>query len=611
LSEKEEMRRDITTRSVFLTPSTANAEERSVEAVLTTENEAVVWDWERWEPIREILMINGMKMDGDQIPMLDSHLRRSNDDLLGSIRNIRKETAELVGKLVFADDGDKAERTWKKAMQGHLKDVSVGYRVDEKVDLNEGAAMKVGEREFVNSGKGILRISKSWTLKEASPTPIGADSKAKIRQDDSDKKVIEKPETIKIEEKKNMEEEKINVEEVKTKSAADAVTKERKRIDEISKLGELFEMPAEAQKAIREGTELHVFQALANDKLKEKKVIDSQRNDLDLSKKDVKNYSLSRAILGFSEKKLKDIAPFEAECSMEMEKKLGKKANGFFIPPEVIRALSTSGATAGLTLVGTDHLGGSFIDMLRERSKILALGVESLNGLVGDVSIPKQTGAGTVEHVTEGSTGTYGDQTFSSVTMSPYTLRGNTAFSRELLAQSNPSVDRLIMVDLAREFALKVDEMILNGTGSGEPTGIINTSLIGAVDGASFGWEQAVELETDVLGANGDVGSLSLVCRPSVMGLLKTRDKADGAAKFIWEGNSVNAYNSVTTTKCPASTIVFGAYAAVLLGFWGGFDLISDPYTAIANGRINIWAFQMYDIAVRHAGAFSVATSVS
>ena len=121
----------IATRQIPVRASTIDKKELTVDAVLTTSAPTGVFDWRSWSVIREVLVIDGIQINGggDQVPMLDSHNRNSNDDLLGSIRNIRPADDLAIGTLHFAKGDDKAERTFLKIVQGHLTDVSVGYEV--------------------------------------------------------------------------------------------------------------------------------------------------------------------------------------------------------------------------------------------------------------------------------------------------------------------------------------------------------------------------------------------------------------------------------------------------------------------------------------------------
>jgi hypothetical protein len=43
-----------------------------------------------------------------------------------------------------------------------------------------------------------------------------------------------------------------------------------------------------------------------------------------------------------------------------------------------------------------------------------------------------------------------------------------------------------------------------------------------------------------------------------------------------------------------------------LIGLWSGLDLVVDPYTFSAKGRVRIVAHQDLDIAVKHGASFGL-----
>ena len=44
------------------------------------------------------------------------------------------------------------------------------------------------------------------------------------------------------------------------------------------------------------------------------------------------------------------------------------------------------------------------------------------------------------------------------------------------------------------------------------------------------------------------------------------------------------------------------------IGMFGGIDIVTDPHTNGSTGVANIYAYQMADVAVAHAGAFQKVT---
>ena len=393
---------------------------------------------------------------------------------------------------------------------------------------------------------------------------------------------------------------------------------EEKRIREIFEMGKNFDMEEEARKAVVDGLTTDEFRKLVLQKIDRKQHIASEISTVGMNEEEVREYSLIRMIRAMLKHgdNWRQAAGFEAELSDEVAKRMGKDPRGAFIPrdvmcqKEVVRELT---ATSGAPLIGTDHLGGSFIELLRNRAVVFNLGARILSGLVGDVEIPKQSGAATAYWVGDSSDITPSDQAFGTVSLTPKTVGAATLFSRKLLLQSDPSVEALVLDDLARVLALAIDQAALNGDGaSNNPTGILNTSGIGAVTGTSLGWNGIVELETDVSEANADIGTMFYVMRAAMRGLLKTREKASNTAKFLMDDNgTVNGYPSAITNQMPSATILFGAFNQLLIGMWGALDVLVDKYTSAADGGTYIWVYQDVDVAVRHAAAFSAATSIT
>lgn len=172
--------RDLTTRGFCLRAESADEETRSVEAVIATDQPVTVYDWRTGEIIDEVLRIDGLAVP-DKVPMLANHSRWSLDDVFGSARQIETSAHEVRGRLFFARDED-SNRAWDKVKDGHLSDVSAGYRVDKYTDIRPGQSAVVAGKTYTAKGR-TLRISTQWTLREVSLVPIGADSRSKIRAD--------------------------------------------------------------------------------------------------------------------------------------------------------------------------------------------------------------------------------------------------------------------------------------------------------------------------------------------------------------------------------------------------------------------------------------------
>ena len=62
-------------RATVYQKESMNKEERSIDNIVATENPVLVFDWYRWEPIWEILLINGIEFPSTkQVPFLETQL---------------------------------------------------------------------------------------------------------------------------------------------------------------------------------------------------------------------------------------------------------------------------------------------------------------------------------------------------------------------------------------------------------------------------------------------------------------------------------------------------------------------------------------------------------
>lgn len=90
----------------------------------------------------------------------------------------------------------------------------------------------------------------------------------------------------------------------------------------------------------------------------------------------------------------------------------------------------------------------------------------------------------------------------ATVTASVFTAAGLATVSNQLLADSNPAVDGLVTADLTKRLVALEEAAFLNGTGSGQPLGILNTPGIGATPLTSV---SVIDLLDAILDAVADV----------------------------------------------------------------------------------------------------------
>ena len=160
-------------------PSSLDREKRTLDLVIATEAPVPMYDWETGTVVPEVLLAKGCVMP-KQVPLLDTHSRWSTSDVLGSVRNKRVEDGGLVTGTSTFSATPKAEETFQKYEEGHLTDFSAGYSVNDVTRVKKGEKVELDGRFW----RGPVNVVTSWTLKEVSCCPIGADAKAKARSDE-------------------------------------------------------------------------------------------------------------------------------------------------------------------------------------------------------------------------------------------------------------------------------------------------------------------------------------------------------------------------------------------------------------------------------------------
>ncbi len=177
-------------RSLTLRAASIDEKGRTVECTLATENKTRVFD-PGVGRIDEILLAGG----GDfpkQMPLLAVHDRYSLDSVLGSVRDIRREGNAWVGRLFFAGS-PAAEAAWQMVGEGHLTDVSVGYRAVEGVVIEPGRSANVSGTNYSSSSDAPLRITTRWQPRECSLVPVGADPATKVRAAPDNVDIMRRP----------------------------------------------------------------------------------------------------------------------------------------------------------------------------------------------------------------------------------------------------------------------------------------------------------------------------------------------------------------------------------------------------------------------------------
>lgn len=417
-----------------------------------------------------------------------------------------------------------------------------------------------------------------------------------------------------------------------------AAKAERERTVSIQQMGTQYDCRELAEKAIAAGDTVDAFRAAVLEHINTRgakkpagqpaqpsqrsgtPLSEMQSADIGLTDQEVRNYSIFRAVRALQPNATRadrEAAAFELECSETAQRQLGKTAQGILIPQDVLNsrafnaggaANTPNGAQSGQNLVDTTFMGGSFIEMLRNRTTIMRLAT-TMGGLVGNVDIPRQTGGATAYWLGEGEDAQEGTPTIGQLELSPKTLGAFTDITRRLLMQSSRDAEGIVRRDLVNAMAQAIDFAGYYGSGAGnQPRGIKNYTGINAVDFAAAQptFEELVAMESAIAADNADIGQMGYIGNATFRGHCKTKPKfGTGTESTIWEpGNTINGYNTEISNQIAAGDVFFGNFADMLIGMWGGLDLTVDPYSLSKSGGLRIVVFQDVDFVLRRVESF-------
>lgn len=312
------------------------------------------------------------------------------------------------------------------------------------------------------------------------------------------------------------------------------------------------------------------------------------------------------------EKEMHDRALAEAKSS-------NITLSGVAIQMNRAQTVTGDSGTKGGALVSTDLQ--SPIDFLRPAPLMQAIGATYLTGLTGNLRFPKNEGG--IVASWEGETATTGSTSnvYGYLDSVPKRLSVTVPISLQNLMQSSIDLEMYTISEINQAIANAMDAAAINGTGTGQPTGILNAIGVNVVATGANGdaptWDMIVDAETNVFVANANAARMSYVVNPKTRGKLKKTKHAAGDLNYIMgTDGGVNGYATATSNHVPSnlakgtgtnlSALVFGDFSQLLINQWGFMDLSVDEFSRKKEGIVEVTVNVFADVLVKVPTAFSV-----
>lgn len=474
------------------------------------------------------------------------------------------------------------------------------YAMVKRGDVSQSSfAFNIQERRFDD---GVMVIEKVGQLFDVSPvtypayeatTVVARKKEEKKAPDTMRKYTLEDLQALRQQKATEHENFVATLEDSTDEISDNDMTVARNMVDELAKLDKKIELKRQ--------------EADAASRLARVSNTPSQSEQREVNKVNSK-FSLGRAILNVSEGRM--LSGAELEWSQEYSREAalaGISSNGNIgIPGVALRAGGAddfqAGSGDGSGFVATDV--GNAIEALRAPALIQQVGTTVINGATGNLQFPRvsvKAGAA-IEGEVDASANSAMEM--DTLTLTPTRVANKSTYSKLLLLQGGPDVDAVI----ARDLIAGVNELIDTTSFAAILSGITATSTTDLT--GSNQSDRVFALEQAVANNGGDLSNVSLVADTTTAHQLLRQASAVSSITTL-----LGEYRYFATPHVNATNLehmIFGNFAqGCIMAFFGGIDLLVDPYSSAGTGQINLHVNRFYDFDIRQAGALATHEAVT
>ncbi|HVL21660.1 MAG TPA: phage major capsid protein [Amaricoccus sp.] len=222
-----------------------------------------------------------------------------------------------------------------------------------------------------------------------------------------------------------------------------------------------------------------------------------------------------------------------------------------------------------------------------------------------------------------------GPTTFATTerTLSPdHNLGIQVKLSRKSLKQSGDALEQAVRRDINGTMQAVLDASIFNGTGAnGQPLGVIagqstyaygTTAVSADATSAAFRIAAGKFMAANAASSPADIRILMHSATWNFM----DSELVSGTAVSEWDRHvrnfpaASNVLSNIATltagtpdTSIALLTTSAGGVAPIVVGTWGGIDLIRDPYSDATSGQLRLTALATFDVAILRAAQLGPA----
>lgn len=242
---------------------------------------------------------------------------------------------------------------------------------------------------------------------------------------------------------------------------------------------------------------------------------------------------------------------------------------------------------------------------LRDNSVLISAGAKYLTNLQGNVKLPVM-GKGNVAWEGEVASAKDFGTTITAKELKPKRLTAFIDVSKQFLNQQSADAETTLRADIVNAIGEKLQQTIL-GTAVGsetQPNGIFSIDASAVTSVTTF--KDVCDLEAKVDDSNAGANRCYLVSNKAKAGL-RNMAKSTKSTELVMQNGEIDGTKVYATSSIADKYIAYGDFSNLVIGQWGGIDLVVDQYTVAKEGCVRLVINCYFDAVVTRPEAIAIA----
>lgn len=242
---------------------------------------------------------------------------------------------------------------------------------------------------------------------------------------------------------------------------------------------------------------------------------------------------------------------------------------------------------------------------LRDNSVLISAGAKYLTNLNGNVKLPVMN-KGNVTWEGETASAKDAGNTITAKELKPKRLTAFVDVSKQFLIQDSADAEATLRADIVNAIGEKLQQTILGAEAGTEtkPNGIFSIDASAVTSVTTF--KDICDLEAKVDDSNAGANRCYLVSNKAKAGL-RNMAKSAKSTELVMQNGEIDGTKVYATSSISDKYLAYGDFSNLVIGQWGGIDLVVDQYSVAKEGCVRLVISAYFDAVVVRPESIAIA----